>query len=79
MSVLVWVILFAVTSLFWAWIVFGGGAERLEGTIAAVLLIDWFAARWSADGIRAFAVFTWLLQTIWFAIGLFVPTARFWW
>jgi hypothetical protein len=31
---------------------------------------------WSAEGIKFFAALTWLLQAIWFAIGLFVKDAR---
>jgi hypothetical protein len=79
MSLTWWVALYLLTSLLWLWVVFLGGAERLEGTLASGLLVDWLAPRWSADGIRLFVGLSWVLQTLWFAIGLFVPEVRFWW
>jgi hypothetical protein len=77
MPALVWVGLFAVTSLFWCWIIFWGGAEVLEGTVASLFLISSFAWRWSADGIRLFAWCSWIASGFWFVLGLFVPETRF--
>jgi hypothetical protein len=77
MPLLVWVAGFAATSLLWAWILFWGGAEWLEGTMASGFL-HVLAYRWSADGIKLFVGLTWLFEGIWFAIGLFLPSARFW-
>jgi hypothetical protein len=79
MSLLVWVLLFAVTSLFWIWVLFLGGAERLEGTWASAWLIDWFAPNWSAAGIKLFGLVAWVATAIWFVVGLLAPPARFWW
>jgi hypothetical protein len=77
MSVLLWVGTFALTSLFWCWIIFWGGAEALEGTCASLFLVHWFASRWSAEGIRIFAWGSWIISGFWFVIGLFVPEMRF--
>jgi hypothetical protein len=77
MSLLLWIALYLVTSLLWVWVLFLGGADWLEGSFLAGLLVHVFAPRWSADGLRVFAAGTWLLQTIWFIVGLFVPSARF--
>jgi hypothetical protein len=77
MPALLWVGLFAVTSLFWCWIIFWGGAEALEGTVASLFLISYFASRWSADGIRLFAWCSWIVSGFWFVLGLFVPETRF--
>jgi hypothetical protein len=79
MSLLVWVATFALTSLFWAWVLFWGGADWLEGSFLSGLLVDIFAPRWSAAGIKVFAALTWLIEGLWFAVGLFIPAARFWW
>ena len=76
MSLAWWVALYLVTSVFWLWVVFLGGAERLEGTVAAGLLVDWLAPHWTADGIRLFVGLSWVLQTVWFVIGLFEPASR---
>jgi hypothetical protein len=78
MSVGVWVLIFALESLLWAWVLFWDGAEHLEGTFASGFLVDIFAPRWSADGIKLFAALTWLFTGVWFVVGLFVPEARFW-
>jgi hypothetical protein len=77
MSVAVWVAFFVVTSLFWGWVIFGGGADWLDGSFLGGLLIHFRAPMWSADGIRLFAGLTWLAEAIWFLIGLFEPAARF--
>jgi hypothetical protein len=79
MSLLLWVAVFAVLSLFWSWILFWGGAEWLEGSFLSGLLLDVWAPRWSADGIKVFVKLTWFLAGVWFVVGLFVPAARFWW
>ena len=79
MSILVWVGLFGLTSLGWAWVLFLGGAEKLEGTLASGFLIDAFAPRWSAAGIKLFAALTWAAAGVWFLVGLFVPEVRFAW
>ncbi|MGL4550494.1 MAG: hypothetical protein ACRC33_04855 [Gemmataceae bacterium] len=70
---------FAVTSLFWAWVLFGRGADWLEGSVLASLFVDTHAIRWTADGIKLFAGLTWAIGTVWFAVGLAVPEARLWW
>jgi len=77
MSVLVWIAIFGLSSLFWAWIVFGGGADWLEDTWLSGFLLCWLAPRWSADGIKVFALITWLLQGIWFVLGLLHSEMRF--
>ena len=56
-----------------------GRADVLEGTFASAFLIDWLAARWSAEGIKLFAGVSWFLLTLWFVLGLFEPVARIWW
>ncbi len=76
-SLLVWIAIFGLSSLFWAWIIFGGGADWLEGSLLSGFLVSWLAPRWSADGIKLFAVLTWLVQGIWFVIGLFHREMRF--
>jgi hypothetical protein len=77
MSMLLWVGLFALASLFWCWIIFWGGAEALEGSLASMFLINRFAGEWSADGLRLFAWLSWIISGLWFVIGVFTPEARF--
>ena len=48
-----WIVLAALT-LFTAWVVFLGGAERLEGTIKSAFLIHSSALSWHAAGIKAY-------------------------
>jgi hypothetical protein len=73
---LTWIELFAASSLFWGWIVFGSGADWLEGSFLVGFLLHWRATEWSSDGIRAFAVVSWFFQSIWFFAGLFSPGVR---
>ena len=75
-SLLTWIGLYGAITLFWIWIIFWNGAERLEGTLASGFLVDWFAPRWSADGIRLFAWLSLILSSIVFVLGLFVPELR---
>ena len=76
MDLVTFMLIFLAGSAFWAWIVFGDGAERLEGTFASGLLLLDRAPDWPSDAIRMFAIVSWLLQTAWFAVGLFIPTVR---
>jgi hypothetical protein len=78
MTLLAWVVLFALCSLLYAWILFGGGAEWLDGSILSAFLVDSHAPRWSPEGIKHFVGATWVLQGIWFVVGLFWPAARIW-
>ena len=77
MSLTAWIILYLGQLVFWVWVIRWGGAERLEGTFASGFLINYFATRWNADGIRLFAWLTLAAGTIWFVIGLFNPLVRF--
>jgi hypothetical protein len=78
MTLTAWIASFAATSLFWKWILSWGGAEWLEGW-KAFFVIDWFAARWSAEQIRFYALLAWIASGIWFAAGLVQPELRFAW
>ncbi len=76
MGVAVWIGLFLLSSLFWAWLLFWGGADWLEGSWLAAVFVHFRAMEWTAEGIRLFAGLMWLGEGIWFAIGLFVPEVR---
>lgn len=71
-----WIVLFVVSSLFWCWLLFWGGADWLEGSWLAGLIVHFRATEWTAEGIKVFAALMWLCQTIWFIVGLFTPEAR---
>jgi hypothetical protein len=71
-----WIGLFVLNSLFWSWILFWGGAERLEGSFLAALLVHLRASAWSAEGIKLFALLSWLISGFWFLIGLFSGEVR---
>ncbi len=79
MSVWVWIGLFLVASLFWSWVIWLGGAEWLEGSFVSGLLIDWWAPRWSAEGIKLYAGLTWIVSGLWFVFGLFHADSRVLW
>ncbi len=76
MSVSIWVMIYIANSLFWKWVLSWGGAQWLEGW-KAWFFLEWFAADWNAEQIRAYALLAWIITTIWFVVGLAVPAARF--
>lgn len=73
-----WIAWWTCSSLFWLWVLRWGGAERLEGTFASGFLISWFAPKWSAGGIKSFALLSLLGTLVAFGVGLFVPDIRCW-
>lgn len=73
-----WILWAALSSLFWLWVLRWGGAERLEGTFASGFLVSWFAPRWSAQGIKLFALLSPVGTLGAFVVGLFVPDIRCW-
>jgi len=54
-----WIVLGAVT-LFTAWVLFLGGAERLEGTIKSAFLLNTTAPSWHAAGIKGYVAISWV-------------------
>jgi hypothetical protein len=77
MSLIAWIIAYALNMLFWLWIVRWGGAERLEGTFSSGLLISVFAPKWSAEGIKVFGYGAIIVSTIGFVLGVFFPDFRY--
>lgn len=71
-----WILLHALSTLFWLWVLLWGGAEWLEGTLASAFVIAWIAPTWSADGIKLFALLMLLIGGIHFMLGLFMPDWR---
>jgi hypothetical protein len=74
MSLILWIVLYLVSTVLSWWIVWGGAASRLEGW-PSWLVIDW-KYPWTADQIAFYFLMCWLGQTLWFVVGLFVPEAR---
>jgi hypothetical protein len=76
MSVGLWIAGYAIDVLFCLWIVQWGGARWLENSFTSGFVVHWLAPRWSAEGIRAFVLLSFVATTIWFIVGLLVPEAR---
>ncbi|MCB9857584.1 MAG: hypothetical protein H6818_18025 [Phycisphaerales bacterium] len=75
MSVEVWIGAYLIEMLFWVWIVFLGGADRIEGSF--VLDFVWtLSSRIDAEMIRFVGWIVMFMTTAWFILGLFVPLAR---
>ncbi|MCG8429294.1 MAG: hypothetical protein MI754_18230 [Chromatiales bacterium] len=75
MSIVEWIVVFSLNSLFWKWIVSWGGAQWVEGW-KAFFVIDWFAAAWTAEQIRLYGVIIWFCTATWFVLGVFIPGLR---
>ena len=76
MSLGIWVVLFVVSSLWWKWILSWGGANWLEG-FKSWFFLNWVAWSWNAEQIRLYALCCWVAESIWFLIGVFIPSVRF--
>lgn len=50
---------------FAVWVIFWGGAERLEGTFKSAFLIEGAAPFWSAAGIKIYVAISWLGALFW--------------
>ena len=61
--------LFGTLSVFTLWILFLGGAEWLEGTVRASLLVHYNAPYWHATGIKLYVAITWLASLLWLALS----------
>jgi hypothetical protein len=73
-----WILCYLIDFLCWAWVIWCGGAEWLEGTFASTFLVSWLAPSWSAEGIRLFAWLSLLVSVVAFVVGFFVPDLRCW-
>jgi hypothetical protein len=71
-----WIIKYLIDLTISMWIVLGGGAHFLEGTLASGVFLGSYSPRWSEEGIKIFVWGTLVFTTIWFLIGLAVPAVR---
>ncbi len=72
-----WVVTYLVEMVFLLWIAKWGGASWLHGTFASGFLVDWIAPRWSLDGLKLFAWLSMAAATLWFIVGIFEPSVRY--
>jgi len=77
MGIVLWTVLFLVYTGVCAWIVLGDGVETVAELVAAAFL-GAEVHRWSEQGIRVFVGLTWVLEVVWFVLGLFEPSWRLW-
>jgi len=75
-SISSWIIIFLIKFSFLYWVLFKGGAQKLQGTFRSGFLFHVLAPRWSVDGIKIFAWLTLIGSLIVFIIGLFNPQFR---
>ena len=75
MSLIGWIIAFALNSLFWKWIISWGGAQQIEGW-KSLFVIGSTATHWNAEQIRFYGMIIWFFSALWFLLGLFFPEIR---
>ena len=78
MSLAVWIGTYVVVLACWMWIVRWGGADWIEGAFVADVFF-FLSSRMDAEAIRLIGWIAIGVTTLWFAVGLFLPAARFWW
>jgi hypothetical protein len=76
MSLTLWIAVHALDAVFWLWVLRWGGAAWLEGTFASGFLVSIFAPRWSAEGLRMFALLMLVVCAISFLAGVLMPSLR---
>lgn len=57
--------LFGAQTIFTAWVIFFGGADRLEDTIESAFLIHFRAPLWTATGIKIYVGASWFGTLVW--------------
>jgi len=72
-----WIAEYCVLSLLLFWVMFWGGARRLDGSWFAEL-VGYLGVTTSADGLKLMAGIVWIGRTIWFVWGLFDASIRLW-
>ncbi|MBU3845393.1 MAG: hypothetical protein H9855_00160 [Candidatus Acinetobacter avistercoris] len=75
MSLVWWIILFLIQSLFYKWLLSWGGAQWLVG-LKSALTFGWMTWDWNAEQIRLYALLLWIISSIWFVVGVFQPSLR---
>jgi hypothetical protein len=70
-----WVILHTANIAVQSWILWGGGANRISGTI----WVHPATHGWGADGVKLFAWLALLGGVFWLIVGLMDPAARWLW
>ena len=76
MELFAWIIGYLLNLLLCLWMVRWGGAEWLEGTFLSGFLVNIFAPRWNAEGIKLLIWLTLLISSVWFLLGLIWPEIR---
>lgn len=72
---LAWITLYTINSLIFKWVLSWGGAEVVKGWLMGIE-VGWSASDWNEEQIRLYALCAWIIVSILFVIGLFVPEIR---
>ena len=76
MDLFLWIALYAVCTLVWVWIAFWGGDDTLLGYFVAISLLN-ADPGYDPAPVRFVVGFFWVLASILFLIGLWIPDIRF--
>ncbi len=77
MSLLAWITIYILISLFHKWVISWGGAEKVEWFFSTNLItVTWTALKWKTDLIRLMFLIDWIIFTILFLIGIIHPDTR---
>lgn len=76
LSLIAWIIQYALQSLLYKWILSWGGAKWLVG-LKSALTLGWITWDWNAEQIRLYILIIWIFSSLWFVVGLFKPELRF--
>ena len=80
MSLLKWVVCHILILLFLYWVAFRQGAYWLEriffGRIFGIF-INPLLSKWDSEQMKIYAFWVFLIDSIWFIIGVFIPGLRF--
>lgn len=75
MSLMAWVCLYLINSIIFKWILSWGGAAKIEGLLST-LLFGMLTFDFNKEQLRFLVLMLWIMYTVIFIIGLFVPGIR---
>lgn len=78
MGDVIWLIIGVVLLLLSVWILFRGGAESIYGRWLHDVIAPDAPMSLGVNGIKGIFWIIFVVSCIWFAVGVFVPSLRFW-
>lgn len=77
MGIICWILLFIIHSLILKWILSWGGAKFINSFYVAKIFFSFLNTDLNEEQLRFYTLVIWVMITIWFVLGIFIPNLRF--